>query len=145
MADIVDKSIANFSELLHRYYRGEFKVNLSALLPHPAQRLLDRSSARELAKKICDSDQRSQHPLLGILHEGKDIPDDYDTTPRLVDASSNTYDLPWLPDGLSVRVFSGQHRIEALRLLDLTGEENYWPVKVYHARTAKSILLHYDI
>ncbi|KAG9121175.1 hypothetical protein FRC07_002985 [Ceratobasidium sp. 392] len=108
------------------YCLGLFRVHVDQIKYHCDQRPQDEGWVADLRGKMVEGLERSQYPIKAILD--RDL--DWDSSPGPSLAADGSASLP---EALSVRVFDGQHRIEALRGLPMEADDKWWLATVYRS------------
>ncbi|KAG9089395.1 hypothetical protein FS749_001366 [Ceratobasidium sp. UAMH 11750] len=117
---------AHMSHIKGVHGLGLFRVHIQQVEYHHDQRPQDEAWVRELREKMQEGLERSSYPISAILTDDQAW-DEYSGPPLTGDGSMA------LPETFSVRVFDGQHRIEALRGLPIESSDKWWLAVVYRA------------
>ncbi|KAG8712216.1 hypothetical protein FRC11_000696 [Ceratobasidium sp. 423] len=105
---------------------GVFKVPTACIQPYREQRPLSHTWTQELKQRLEEGVDRAAHPLKVLL-------DSNSTLPSLEEALkiAGPNKVPWLPQGVKVSVYEGQHRVAACNLLS-NRETHWWYAEVYN-------------
>lgn len=107
-------------------YIGRFRVMVDQTRGHPEQRVLDADWVKQLVEKFQDNLNRPLHPVDAVLEVDTDL-----QAARACLRKSGQSDVPVLPAGVRVLVFSGQHRLAALSELPLHQDELWWHADIF--------------
>ncbi|KAG8704471.1 hypothetical protein FRC11_009856, partial [Ceratobasidium sp. 423] len=117
-----------------RYFVGTFKVPCSQLESHPNQRPRNKDWTLSLKERFKDVGlDKASFPVKALLYSTDGL-----SKLRGLWEKSQAGTPPVLPEGFSLLVYDGQHRVDACELLD-DPSEHWWYAEVYQ----KELELHY--
>lgn len=118
------RGICGLLDAKRAYLLGTFRVRFKQVEFHRHQRLQDRQWIDKLRQNMEEGVDREQYPIQAILRN--------DDTWREFGGSLVAADgSEFLPDGIVVIVFDGQHRVEAWKECAGSEQDKWWYTTIY--------------